>query len=191
MDKNKYYTNKTIFILPYEDSYLLGLLNSYVVWFYLRQICTALRGGVWRLNLQSIYTETIPIPNAKDEEKKRIGALAEQAQDMAEKRYALQEQVRNRIHDIAPEGRQYDLNGKLKSWWTLDFKEFQAQVKAVFKRELSLKERDEWEEYLNDKRKSVDELSQKLTSLENDLNNEVYKIFALTPDEIALIEDNV
>jgi len=191
LDKNNYYTNKTVFIFPYPDSYLLGLLNSNTIWFYLRQICTALRGGVWRLNLQSIYTETIPIPKATNEQKEQIGLLAEKAQDTAEKRYALQEQVRNRIHDIAPEGREYKLNGKLKSWWELDFKEFQKQIKSIFKRELKLSERDEWEDYLKGKRKKVEELNNTLNKIENDLNTEVYKLFDLTPDEIKLIEENV
>ena len=51
--------------------------------------------------------------------------------------------------------------------------------------------RDEWEEYLTEKRKTVDELSSMLTSIENELNTEFYKLFDLTPDEIKLIEENI
>jgi len=191
MDNNGYYYQNTAYFINSSDWFLLGLLNSNAYWFYLMQICTNLRGGVWRLRLLKQFLDTLPIPEAKDEAKEHIGIISKNAQEAAEKRYALQEQVRNRIHDIASEGKQYDLNNKLKSWWVLDFKEFQKQVKSIFKRELSLNERDEWETYLNEKRKAVDELSQTLTSIENDLNAEVYKLFDLTPDEITLIEENV
>lgn len=103
----------------------------------------------------------------------------------------LQEQVRGRLHDLAAEGRQYDLNNKLKEWWKLDFNSFRIEVKKVFQREIPLAERDEWEAYLIAKQKEVEELTSALQSIEDELNQEVYKLFNLTPDEIKLIEENV
>lgn len=189
MDIEKNFIDMTLFMLPVHDYFLLSYLNSKLVEFYLMGVCTFIRGGYLRMKKQ--FIETIPIPEATDKEKKLIGALAEQAQDIAEQRYALQEQVRNRIHDIAPEGKVFDLNNKLKSWWKLDFKEFQKEIKKVFKTELTLNQRDEWETYLTDKRKQVEDLTNTLIAIEGNLNTEVYKLFDLTPDEIKLIEENV
>ena len=188
--EGRYYQN-TVYSIPTADTYLLGLLNSKAVWFFYQQTCAALRGGTWRLRLLKQYIEKTPIPKAADVKKERIGILANKAQETAEQRYALQEQVRNRIHDIASEGKAFDLNNKLKSWWKLDFKEFQKEIKKVFKAELSLNQRDEWETYITDKQKQVEALTNTLTAIENDLDSEVYSLFDLTPDEIKLIEESV
>ncbi len=65
------YINKTAFIIPLEDYYLLGVLNSKIVWFYLKKICSVLgdaeKGG--RLMQQKIYLERVPIPSKPEDEK--------------------------------------------------------------------------------------------------------------------------
>ncbi len=188
-DRNGYYLNNKCYILDDVGFYELAIFNSNVNWLVFKSMTTMVRGGYYEATTQN--TEQFPIPEASDTEKTLIGSLAEQAQDTAEQRYALQEQVRNRIHDIAPEGKAFDLNNKLKSWWMLDFKEFQKEIKKVFKRELKLSERDEWQTYITEKQKQVEALTNTLTAIENDLNTEVYKLFDLTPDEIKLIEENV
>jgi len=64
-DDNSYYCNKTCFIIPSEDFYLLGILNSRLVWEFLLTTCPVLgdpdkRG---RLTQQAVYVEQIPIRN--------------------------------------------------------------------------------------------------------------------------------
>ncbi len=188
-DNKKYYINAPSPILSGASHYVCGLLNSNVLWFVLKDMAIIRQGGY--LEAKPVYINKLPIPNATNKQKNNIENLAENAQIAAEKRYELQEQVRNRIHDFAPDDTEYKLNNSLKSWWELSFKEFQKQIKKVFKKELSLKQRDEWEEYLTEKRKAISELSNNIISIESDLNNAVYKVFDLTPDEIKLIEENI
>jgi hypothetical protein len=63
LDKDKYYLNKTCFLIPVEDYFLLGILNSKVAWFFLKRLCSVLgdadKSG--RLLQQKIYIETLPI----------------------------------------------------------------------------------------------------------------------------------
>jgi hypothetical protein len=63
VDYRNNYLNKTCFFSPHNDLYLLGILNSKPIWFYLRRLCSVLgdadKGG--RLLQQKIYIETIPI----------------------------------------------------------------------------------------------------------------------------------
>jgi hypothetical protein len=63
LDNEGYYSNDKTFIIPKEDKYLITLLNSRIIWFYLKKICSILGdaedGG--RLELRSIYVETLPI----------------------------------------------------------------------------------------------------------------------------------
>jgi hypothetical protein len=65
LDIEGYYGNKITFIIPDNNPYLLSTLNSRLIWFYLKKVCAVLgdaeAGG--RLNLQTIYIETLPIRN--------------------------------------------------------------------------------------------------------------------------------
>jgi len=62
-DNQQYYLNKTGFFTSTDDLYLLGLLNSKLIWLFLKRTCSVLgdadkRG---RLLQQKIYVEQIPI----------------------------------------------------------------------------------------------------------------------------------
>ena len=67
-DRNGVFFNNKAFIIPLNDLYLLGLLNSSAVWEYLRTVCSELLGK--SIELRSIYISKIPIPNASANEKK-------------------------------------------------------------------------------------------------------------------------
>lgn len=64
-DTEGHYLNNKCFFIPTQDLFLLGLLNTRISWFYLSQIVSKLQGNAYAL--QSIYMETIPIPNASQE----------------------------------------------------------------------------------------------------------------------------
>ena len=92
-DRQGIYLNKTCFFSPCKDLYLLAILNSKIVWFFLKKLCSVLgdadKGG--RLLQQKIYIEQIPIPkldlaNSIDEEShKRIIRLVEKILDLNER----------------------------------------------------------------------------------------------------------
>ena len=71
-DEENYYTNATAFIIPKNDKYLLALLNSSLIWFYLTKICPVIgdinkRG---RLRLKTVYLNGLPIVNATPKDQK-------------------------------------------------------------------------------------------------------------------------
>ena len=72
-DTNHLYPDCTLFLIPGESTYLVGILNSNIVQFFIDQICPAVRGNFRRF--KSIYIEKIPIPAATDETKKTIETL--------------------------------------------------------------------------------------------------------------------
>ncbi len=63
LDSEGYYSNDKTFIIPKDDKYLIAVLNSSLIWAYLKTICSVFgdadNGG--RLELRSVYLETIPI----------------------------------------------------------------------------------------------------------------------------------
>jgi len=187
LDECGYYMGNTAYFIPNADSWLLALMNSKAIWHHLKGVCEALRGGEWRLRLFSENIETIPIPAASAEEKAQLAALAQQCQQAAEARRDAQAAFCKRIPDLAPGGKA-KLTQKLEHWWEMDFAAFRAEVKKLFKQDIPLAERNDWEAYFNSRRNLVQALTAQIAQHETALNRTVYALFNLTADEIALIE---
>ena len=71
------YTNNKAFIIPSDDLFLLGILNSSCAWEYIKAICAALgdsdSGG--RVMLQWVNLQRLPIPKADEDSKRRVANL--------------------------------------------------------------------------------------------------------------------
>ena len=180
----RYFANTGYFI-PKADWFLAGLLNSRVTWSVITGLSPAIRGGFHRLFSQ--YIETLPIPAADESTHTEIASDAEACQHAAETRRNLQQAFRRRIPDLAP-GRSARLPGKLERWWELDFTAFRSEVKKAFKQDIPLAERNDWETFFNAKQAAVSALDAEITRRERAIDHAVYRLFALTPAEIALLE---
>lgn len=70
------FCNNKIFIVPEVDTFLLALLNTKVVWFFLNQVASKLQGGA--LAMQSPYVKAIPVPPINTVMKQLVERLANQ-----------------------------------------------------------------------------------------------------------------
>ena len=61
LDTQGLYFSNTVYFIPSNSLYLLGLLNSKLLWFIIRGLSNALRGGMWRFRLFSGHIERLPI----------------------------------------------------------------------------------------------------------------------------------
>lgn len=180
----------TSYFIPTDSAFLLGLLNSNVLWFTLLSQTTVARGGYYRFKAQ--YIEPLPIPAATEAEKIELASLAEAAQTAAEKRYALQQSITRRIPDLAADPASAKLTTKLKEWWALpDFAAFQTEVKKALNATIPLQERNDWHDWITETRAEISALSAEIARLEAEINAKVYAMFDLTPEEIALLEANI
>jgi len=76
-DFDGYFTNdKTSICITSEVFYLLGLLNSQLLWWFIRQIAATKQGGFYEF--KPMYVTQIPIPHAAPSERDAIAALAQQ-----------------------------------------------------------------------------------------------------------------
>jgi hypothetical protein len=99
--------------------------------------------------------------------------------------------VRHRIlADLAPPERA-KLSRKLAEWWTLDFAAFRDEVKRVFHIDIPVKERGDWETYLAERSAEVRALTAEIKAAERAIDAIVYRLFDLSPDEIALLEASI
>ncbi|MHB9107877.1 MAG: Eco57I restriction-modification methylase domain-containing protein [Armatimonadota bacterium] len=192
-DESGAYVNDKGFILLPEDPYILGILQSRSTWYCIANLCVPLgeRAGWPRYQQKSQFISRLPIPDAPPADREAIGGLALAITEQASERYALHERVR---HRLTADLRTFNplasgLNQKLTAWWALDFPTLRAEVKKVFKRDIPLNERDEWESWHAAQRAAHAHLTADIVHLETDLNARVYALFGLTAEEIGMIEE--
>ncbi len=179
----------TGYFIPDASSYLLGILASRVTWFALSRLSQSFgeRAGSERFRLFTQSIERLPIPDAPSSEREAIGDLAMAITGEAQARYGLHQRARRRIlSDLGAAGR--GLNQKLTAWWELDFPALRAEVQKAFKRDIALKDRDDWEEWLGLQRAQHRQRTAAIIAGEAELNRRVYQLFDLSAEEIALIE---
>ncbi|PDW02016.1 Eco57I restriction-modification methylase domain-containing protein [Candidatus Viridilinea mediisalina] len=182
--------NKTTFMIPGEHPYLLGLLMSRTLWFAVTNLAAPFgeRKGMLRYLMSAQYIARLPIPEAAAQTQQTIGDLALRISAEAQARYKLHERVRRRIlSDLGGQGNA--LNQKLSAWWHLDFPSFREELRNHFRREIALKERDDWEEWLNEQRQRHEQHTTAISAQEHELNHQIYQLFALSAEEIRLIEE--
>jgi hypothetical protein len=77
LDSDGYFVNNKVFVIPMNDIYLLGVLNSMPAWYYLKKTCSVLgdpqKGG--RLELRAVFLTKLPIPKASAAKKAEIEEL--------------------------------------------------------------------------------------------------------------------
>ena len=142
------------------------------------------RGGYHEATAQ--HVEQLPYPSLPAQAT-RLAALGQACTEAARTRFAVQSAVRHRILDLAPTERR-KLTGKLEKWHELDFAAFREEVKKVFRSDIPVKERGDWEAYLAENGAEVRRLTDEIATAEREIDTVVYDLFDLTPDEIALLE---
>ena len=80
------------------------------------------------------------------------------------------------------------ITGALEKFDELEFVGFVKELKKQ-KIVLSLKQQDEWEEYFADYKTACNALSAEIAATDRTIDQMVYKLYDLTPEEIALIEN--
>lgn len=184
------FSNDKSYLIPSQDMALLGLLNSRVLWFILSSMCPPVRGGFHELRVQ--YVKQLPIPDWTDNAKAKIATASEGASRAARECLTLQTALTRRLPDLCPPGSAPKMTARLQQWWTLpDFAAFRAEVKKVFKADIPLAERSDWEDWIARDRAEIARLSAEIAKAEAQIDSIVYDLFDLTPAEVALLESVV
>jgi type I restriction-modification system DNA methylase subunit len=194
LDQKGSFSGNTGYFFPIGSYYVLGLLNSSVVWFYLTGIADAVRGGFYRMFSQNL--NRIPMPDVNESQKSQIAELAETCQTLTEQRYAIESGFARRLtEDLCPDDKAPKLNKNSQAWWKWDFKTLQKELKKSFKLKakdvlIPVAERNDWQAYFETEKAKIDALNQQIQTTETQLNQAVYQLFNLTEEEIELINEN-
>jgi hypothetical protein len=81
LDDKNFWVNQTVYFLPIDDLYLLAILNSRVIWWYLYRMWPHKKDEA--LSVQKPHLLSLPIPEVTDDLHSQIETLAHQAREIA------------------------------------------------------------------------------------------------------------
>ncbi|MEN5386715.1 N-6 DNA methylase [Aliarcobacter skirrowii] len=168
-----------------SSMFYLSLLNSSLMWFYLKNIGTELRGGYFRFNTN--YINPFPLPKLDSLEQQE--PFIQKANLMLELNKKLQELKQNFINELNLE----KVSTKLQKFEELDFDDFVKEYAKAKKLKFAdkLEERNfknEWQRLFENDKKEVLEIQNQINITDKEIDQMVYKLYDLTEDEIKIVE---
>lgn len=168
----------------YSKFYVWSLLNSKLInWYCYRFIYAK---AIRTMQFDNPVTSKIPIPQNNDN---IIDIIIEKSEKLYE-HYLELNQVKNKfLNRVKYHFEGIKINKTLNNYETLDFNKFNKQLKKQ-KFKMSLKKEEEWEDYFIYSQNSCLSIESELNKLEHEINNLIYKLYELTDEEIAIIENS-
>ncbi len=188
-DKTGLYPINKAYFFSVNDLALAGYLNARVLWFCFVSHSVPKRGGYREATAQHI--SILPFVERSHGLWDEIGKLSTLCSQSSREQLNAQQGILRRLPDLCPPHCAAKLTNRLREWWKLDFKSFRAEIKKAFKADIPLKQRDEWENFLREEGEKIRRLTAEIQQAEREINSIVYKLFDLTPDEIALLESSL
>jgi len=184
-DETGAYINAPAVILPTNDKFLLAILNSKLVWYFLTNICVVRSGGYIEVKPQ--YFEQIPIPEINNQDALNINtdniiAFTSKFQKV-EKSFTKYLQSRFNIKKLSK---------KLQNWHELEFADFIKELNKAIKKvgcgKLTKKDEMEWMELFEEKKAKAKTLKTEIEKTDKEIDQMVYELYGLTKDEIKIVE---
>ena len=169
-----------------EDyKYWLCLLNSSIMWFFIKNTGTELRGGYFRFKTN--YLNPFSLPKLKNISEQQ--PFIEKADKMLELNKQQQEKKTKFLNRVKDNFEIEKISKKLDSFYEQDFKTFVSELKKQ-KIQLSLIQQDEWEEYFNAYKIEINQIQAEINKTDKEIDQMVYKLYELTEEEILIIENS-
>ena len=163
--------------------YILSLLNSKLLdWYY------------WTINpehgealaeVKAFHLGLLPIKKIDTEQQKPFIELAEKMLNLNTDLQKLSSKFIGRLKESLSVEK---ITSTLEEFFNYDF---ETLVKELSKQKikLSLKQKDEWEDYFTDYKNEIAGINQQIETTDKEINSLVYKLYELTPEEIQTIEN--
>lgn len=188
LDFEKYFSLDTAYILTSVDInlyYLIVLLNSKLINWYFKQISSKLGEGAIRF--KKTYMEQISICKWSQEEQKPLIDLAIKVIQLNKD---LNQEISSFYNYMELEFGIQRLNKKLNNFHELSFEDFYKEIKKQNKN-INSKDLNKLKTEFESVFKEInDNLKVEIAIIEKEINELVYKLYDLTDEEIAIIEND-
>jgi hypothetical protein len=187
------------FFISSGDVELLGLLNSSLVFFFLKNISSTLQGGYY--DFRRPYIEQIPIRLSETNENNSLVVYAERNL-VLNKNYQL---LDSKFQNYLKQKFQLEkLSKKLQNWHELAFGDFIKELNKAIKTSnkqglkdnlqevptLTKKDEFEWLDLFEENKQKAQALQTQITQTDKEIDAMVYELYGLTEDEIAIVENS-
>jgi hypothetical protein len=81
------------------------------------------------------------------------------------------------------------ISGKLETWYEIDFKSFNEELKKL-KVKMSLSQENEWAVFFDDEKSKIKILKSQIYQTDKEIDQLVYALYELTEDEIKIVEES-
>ena len=166
-----------------DDKFYLALLNSKVMWFFIKNTGSEYSGGYYVFKTN--YLKPFPLPEIPDNAEMFI----EKADKMLFLNKNLQELSQKFQRLLTRKFELEKLTTKLQDWHLLDFLEFTKELKKA-KIKLSLKEEIEWEEIFLENKEEAEKIKNEIEMTDKEIDRMVYELYGLSEEEVNIIERN-
>ncbi|MFH1296486.1 MAG: TaqI-like C-terminal specificity domain-containing protein [Bacteroidota bacterium] len=176
------YINALAVILPTDDKFLVAILNSKLIWYFLTNICVVRNGGYIEVKPQ--YFEQIPIPEVSEDEAIKLTRLTDDlisdTMNNRKIKTKLLNLLKNKFGKVT-------ITKKLDNWFDFSFSDLYKELKKQ-KISLTLSEESEWMEFFEVQVKVYSELKTNIQNLEKEIDRIIYELYGLTEEEIKIVE---
>ncbi|MFL2570097.1 MAG: Eco57I restriction-modification methylase domain-containing protein [Flavobacteriales bacterium] len=187
-----YLLNSAYFLLPpkgYSIGYLITILNSKLIKFYLKQIANT--SGVGTARWINIYVKEFPIYEASIEIQTEFDNLEKIMMNKLLSHNRVSKAFTKYIHtQINLE----KISRKLKDWHELEFGEFIKELNKAIKKvggeKLTKMDELDWMEVFETKKAEAQDLKAQINQTDKEINTMVYELYGLTDEEIAIVEND-
>lgn len=188
--ENKALTESTLYSCSLKNNdldiyYLLGLLNSKMLTYIVRQKMIMNEQAFPQIMMTDIKLLKIPIANLDKQE--IIKELSLKISINHRIYFEHKSQFSNLI--IAKTGID-KLSRNLQNWHDLEFGEFLKELKKQ-KVELSLSEEAEWMQYFSEQKERAQTIKTEIEKTDKEIDQMVYELYGLTEEEIAIVENSI
>ncbi|MFW5803794.1 MAG: Eco57I restriction-modification methylase domain-containing protein [bacterium] len=189
-DDSNYLVNDTINVIYDTDEniplfFILGLINSKTVnkWFN-----TTFPEG---LHIKINQLQEIPLPVSNEQQRNFISKMVENLLNINKQFSNFQavfiKYVSSQIDEIV-------FTNKLQNWHELDFSEFISEINKAIKKaggqKLSKMDEMEWMEVFEAKKAEAQNLKSEIEKTDREIDQMVYELYALTDEEIKIVEES-
>jgi type I restriction-modification system DNA methylase subunit len=182
-DETGAYINAPAVILPTEDKFLVAILNSKIVWYFLTSICVVRSGGYIEVKPQ--YFEQIPIPEIPENIKIQLTELTNQIISNTILAHLIKTKL---IKLLTNKFENITITKRLDNWYDLSFSNFQKELLKQ-KIKLSLSDEAEWMDFFAEQSKQYSNLINSIKMSEKEIDQLVYQLYGLTEEEITIVEN--
>lgn len=189
LDASGLFHNTKVYYLVKQDEimedykYFLGILNSSLMWFYLKSTGYVLRGGYFTFKTK--FLEPFPLPQLKKINDQN--SIIESVNQIIDNTTLFQNVQNQFIQLLQSKFSIEKLTKKLENWYELEFGDFLKELKKA-KVQLSLSEEAEWMQYFNEQKQKAQTLKSEINRVDAEIDKMVYQLYGLTEEEIAIVE---